>query len=100
MGANADSIRARDLPPGTTPPGHIFQVFRQWPRVPTADLLLLKNTLQRCVAVAGSSSAHALLALVNEELARRSTPQPATPAQAPAADKHPRTAADHPKPAA
>lgn len=102
MDINADSSRAQNVYLGITSSGRVFQAFRRWPLVPTADLLRLKATLECCISVAGSGSdsAHALLELINEELSRRSPQQQTPPHLARWKGQRPRPGTEHPRPAA
>lgn len=66
----------------------MFDSFRRWPLVPSAQLVRLRSALLQCVELASpdkgrdlSESAGKLLRLVTDELDRRRTGRPARPAE-------------------
>ena len=69
----------------------MFDAFRRWPLVPSAQLVRLRSALLQCVELASpdngrhlSESAGKLLRLVTDELDRRRNGHPAGPAELPA----------------
>lgn len=74
----------------------MFDSFRRWPLVPSAQLVRLRSALLQCVELASpdngmdlSESAGKLLRLVTDELDRRKSPQ-AGPAVPPVGFRHAR----------
>ena len=74
----------------------MFDSFRRWPLVPSAQLVRLRSALLQCVELASpdngrdlSESAGKLLQLVSDELDRRSGPS-FPPAAAPLGSRHAR----------
>ncbi|TLM83732.1 hypothetical protein FDW83_09605 [Pseudarthrobacter sp. NamE2] len=66
-----DCSHSKDTTFGLTSSGKIFRSFHHWSAVPVSDLLRLRHALGRAPAV--TSATHALLQLVDAELARRSS---------------------------
>ena len=57
---------------GSQRPGsRIFYTFRQWPQVPTGDLLQLRQALAQCQEPASEDAASELLRIVDAELRGR-----------------------------
>ena len=57
---------------GSQRPGsRIFYTFRQWPQVPTGDLLQLRQALARCQEPASEDAASELSRIVDAELRGR-----------------------------
>ena len=63
------SVESRDV--GEPPAPGIFGTVRRWPLVPSAELYRLQAALTQGVELAGAVSGNELLALVSDELERR-----------------------------